>query len=66
MAQKVMTFKTNYMKKEFSEEEIYDIDKRFRDRIKEQEQEAKRVFYKALLIVLALMLVSGIIGYICA
>ena len=48
--------------KEYSEQEIYDIDSQFKARIKEQQAEAKRFFLKLLLIALAILAAGFFIG----
>lgn len=48
--------------KEYSEQEIFDIDSQFKNKIKEQQAEAKRFFLKLLLAVLTLLAIGFIIG----
>lgn len=70
MAKKVMIFNNfsnyspHFMKKEFTEEEIYSIDQQFRDRIKEQEAESRRKFFLLLIITLGLLMTGAVIGLI--
>lgn len=51
------------MKKEFSEQEIYDTNQLFQARLKKEADDQKRVFYRILMVILFVFLAGAIIGY---
>lgn len=49
--------------KKYTEKEMYDINEAFQAKLKKEQQQARRFFYKLLLAVLGLLVVGMVIGY---
>lgn len=49
--------------KKYNQQEMADIDKRFRSTLKYQEENNRRAFYRLLMLVLFFLLLGSVIGY---